>query len=101
MTTREFANLVLQSLEDQGYFKEGEVAHPADIASAFSAVGETIGTTMSWAISAQHSASIEEKKAMMQAENLQKTFTQDSGAGTATENLGYSEWKIRDNKEYL
>lgn len=50
MTTEEFAQLVVDSLDEQNYFKKGEVAHPADICVAFSTVAETIGKAMEWAI---------------------------------------------------
>lgn len=69
MTTREFADLVVQALHDQNYFKDGESAHPGDIAIAFSTVGETIGTAMSWAIKQEHEF---RKEAMMQPKDLQK-----------------------------
>lgn len=54
MTTREFADIVIAALEAQNYFKKNDVCHPQDIAYAFTTVGETIGTTMSWAIQQEH-----------------------------------------------
>ena len=69
MNTREFADLVIQALHEQNYFKDDDVAHPHDIAIAFSTVAETIGTTMSWAISQEHK---DKKNAVMQTGNLKK-----------------------------
>lgn len=93
MTTREFADLVIQALEEQNYFKSGETAHPGDIAIAFSTVGETIGTTMSWAIKQEHE--LTKKNAVMQTGNLRKhALPIDDEINPVTQDkLGYSEWK--------
>ena len=69
MNTREFADLVIQALHKQNYFKNEEVAHPEDIAIAFSTVAETIGIAMSWAISQEHN---DKKNAVMNTGNLRK-----------------------------
>lgn len=69
MTTREFADLVVDALNEQNYFKYDDVAHPGDIAIAFSTVGETIGTAMSWAIKQEHDF---RKEAIMNSTNLRK-----------------------------
>lgn len=69
MTTREFANLVIETLHEQNYFKDGEPAHPGDIAIAFTTVGETIGTVMSWAIRQEFEY---KKNAVMQTGDLRK-----------------------------
>lgn len=71
MTTREFADLVVAALEAQNYFKKDDVAHPQDIAYAFTTVGETIGTTMSWAIGEEHRGN--KKEAVMKAGDLKKS----------------------------
>lgn len=71
MTTREFADLVVQALHDQNYFKMNETAHPEDIAIAFSTVGETIGAAMTWAIRQEHEF---RKEAVMMPKNLQKSM---------------------------
>lgn len=42
MTTEEFATLVVDSLEEQNYFKKGERAHPEDIVIAFTSTAESI-----------------------------------------------------------
>lgn len=42
MTTDEFAELVVQSLEETHHFKRGERAHPGDIVIAFTTQAEAI-----------------------------------------------------------
>lgn len=42
MTTSEFAQLVIDSLHEQNYFKKGERAHPEDIVIAFTSQAEAI-----------------------------------------------------------
>lgn len=51
MTTREFADLVVKSLEDQAYFKPTDVCHPEDLSSAFNMMSSTIATALSWGTS--------------------------------------------------
>jgi hypothetical protein len=87
MTTREFANLVIRALDDQKYFSANESAHPGDIAAAFSIVGETIATAMSWAISQESDSN---KNAIMQSGDLQKNETK-----VDIQTDGYSEWKFK------
>jgi hypothetical protein len=102
MTTREFADLVVEALNEQKYFKHDEVAHPQDIAYAFSTVGETIGSALYWAIKQEHESN--KKNAVMQTGNLKKSMAEtlnndeSSPVFDHTESLAYSEWK---NKSYL
>lgn len=95
MTTRELADLVIQTLDEQNYFKVDEVAHPHDIAIAFSTVAETIGKTMSWAISQEHK---DKKNAVMQTGNLRKQAlpVDDEIAPLIDNESGYSESKWRN-----
>jgi hypothetical protein len=87
MTTSEFADLVVAALEEQNYFKKSDVAHPQDIAHAFSTVGETIGTTMYWAIKQEHEAEKKLKEAVMSTGNLSKNT---SGSwSSASHSSGY------------
>lgn len=72
MTTTEFANLVVEALEDQNYFKKSDVAHPYDIAVAFSTVGETIGKAMEWAIKQEANY---RKEAVMRPKDLAKDMS--------------------------
>lgn len=69
MTTREFADLVIEALNDQNYFKKDDIAHPQDIAYAFTTVGETIGKAMEWAIQEEHKF---RKQAVMKPMDLKK-----------------------------
>lgn len=69
MTTQEFADLVVEALHEQNYFKHDDVAHPGDIAIAFSTVGETIGTAITWAIKEEHKF---RKEAIMKPTDLRK-----------------------------
>lgn len=94
MTSRELADLVVQALDEQNYFKVDEVAHPHDIAIAFSTVAETIGTTMSWAISQEHK---DKKNAVMQTGNLRKhALPIDDEIAPFSDENGYSETKYRN-----
>ena len=72
MTTTEFAALVVEALHEQNYFKIDDVAHPQDIAFAFTTVGETIGTTMAWAIVNESQYLNSKKQAVMNPTNLKK-----------------------------
>lgn len=51
MNPQEFADLVVKSIVDQGYFKADDVCHPEDLSSAFVMMSNTIGTTLSWGVS--------------------------------------------------
>ena len=85
MTPEEFANIILQSLYDGEYFKEGELAHPEDLMYNFESMARTIVTTMNHFQSKVMRSRAVDKKAMMQTGNLSKGDKEDS----------YSEWKYR------
>jgi hypothetical protein len=70
MSTEEFAALVVNALDEQEYFKRGVKAHPDDIATAFSALSETIGTALSWAVAKKYEAN--KKNAVMETKDLKK-----------------------------
>lgn len=42
MTTEELASLIVESLDEQNYFKKDERAHPEDIVVAFTSTAESI-----------------------------------------------------------
>lgn len=92
MTTEEFANLVVEALHEQNYFKRTDVAHPQDIAYAFTTVGETIGNAMSWAIKQEHEFKTK-KRAMMEPMDLKKVALPEDDE-IAPHTNDYSEWKI-------
>lgn len=81
MTTQEFAELVVQSLETSNHFKRGERAHPEDIVIAFVSHAEAVAIGAG-AVGKKVS---KEKKAVMETEDLSK----DDGES------GYSEWMLR------
>jgi hypothetical protein len=58
MNPQEFADLVVKSIVDQGYFKADDVCHPEDLSSAFVMMSNTIGTTLSWGVSRVRNAPI-------------------------------------------
>lgn len=71
MTTEEFAQMVVDALDEQNYFKRGTKHHPQDIAYTFTTVGETIGQAMYWAI--QREANLDkQKRAVMSPTTLKK-----------------------------
>ena len=90
MTTQEFASMVVDALDEQNYFKKDDPAHPQDIAIAFSAVGETIGLAMNWAIRKEHEF---HKEAVMRPTNLRKSALPIDEEIAPTVN-DYSEWKF-------
>ena len=50
MTTEEFAAMIVDTLDEQNYFKKGIKNHPSDIMASFVSTAETIAATMEWAI---------------------------------------------------
>ena len=89
MTTSEFADLVIEALHEQNYFKHDDVAHPQDIAYAFTTVGETIGNAMSWAIKQESDF---RKEAVMKPKDLRKAALPIDEEISPNTN-SYSEWK--------
>lgn len=69
MTTEEFAQMIVDILDEQNYFKKGTRHHPYDLAVSFTTVGETIGQAMEWAIKREHAA---RKQGLMQPKDLRK-----------------------------
>lgn len=99
MTTEEFASMVVDALDEQNYFKRGDIAHPQDIAYAFSTVGETIGAAMSWAIKQEHE--VRSKQAVMKTGNLRKSLIipmdEEIAPHIPDSGSGYSQWKKNRN----
>lgn len=95
MTTREFADLVIEALEEQNYFKKDDVAHPQDIAYAFTVVGETIGSALYWAIQQEHKfrlqpSTVSHATQTKVSPNVTVTYTSSAVSDNVNE---YSEWK--------
>lgn len=95
MTTDEFAQLVVDALHEQNYFKKGDTAHPQDIAYAFTTVGETIGSAMYWAIQQEHKLREHQSTVTTNTEKVSPnvTVTYTSNSFIADSESGYSEWK--------
>lgn len=72
MTTEEFAAMIVDTLDEQNYFKKGSKNHPADMAFAFVSTAETISTTMSWAIKKVRDINLDQKMGIMNNGDLYK-----------------------------
>jgi hypothetical protein len=62
MTTDEFANLIVESLHEQNYFKKGERVHPEDIVAAFTSTAESIAKGAGFAGKKMYNATQEASK---------------------------------------
>ena len=84
MTTEEFADMVVQALHDQEYFKKGSKNHPGDIVIAFTSAAESIAAALEWAISKEHE--VKKKQAVMRTSTLAKNnfYNKTTNHGTAT-----------------
>ena len=90
LTPQEFADIIVESLENNNSFKRNEKAHPVDIEAAFSTTASAIATAIDAIGKKMHEESIRtvsEKHAMMQAKDLRKT---DINISTS-DNLTFSE----------
>lgn len=99
MTTREFADLVIDTLNDQNYFKHGDTAHPQDIAHAFTTVAETIGNAMAWAIKQEADY---RKETVLKVGDLKKSgatlpMDEEIAPNIGYSEFGYGEWKHSKN----
>jgi len=96
LTPQEFANIVVDSLEENGYFKRDEKAHPEDIESAFSTTASAVATSIGYIgrkIREQEiSEEDKEKKAYMKTGNLAKNIVV-----TSSDNLHPSSISFADN----
>ena len=72
MTTEEFAAIIVDSLDEQNYFKKGTKNHPSDMAVSFISTAETIAATMEWAIKKIHDINLDQKMALLRTGNLSK-----------------------------
>ena len=105
MTTEEFAAMIVDTLDEQNYFKKGSKNHPSDMAVSFVSTAETIAATMEWAIKKVQDINLNEKMGILRTGNLSKNTSgswaraSSSSEHTYTspideeESLGYSEWK--------
>jgi hypothetical protein len=110
LTTEEFAELVVESLEVTHHFERDEKVHPEDIVAAFVTAAESIAIGAG-AVGKKVWAA--EKKAVMETGNLSKhgnsAFTKEYGslkdyaptqergaAPVAEDELGYSEYRHKN-----
>lgn len=90
VTPQEFADLVVETMEEIGYFKADEFHHPEDIVITFQTVSEALAKGMGYAGKRVHDAehksaatdneyldSLYEKAAMMQDTTLKKHLPDD------------------------
>ena len=101
LTPQEFADIIVESLEDNNYFKRDEKAHPVDIEAAFSTTASAVAHAIDAIGKKIHDAEHSDKKAMMQPTDLTKNIVISSSdniklqRSTITEgsDLGYLEHK--------
>ncbi len=92
LTTEEFAELIVESLEVTNHFKRSERVHPEDIVSAFVTAAEAIAIGAG-AVGRKVWAA--EKKAVMETGNLRKqALPEDDEISPAT--TGYSEYRHKN-----
>ena len=84
VTPQEFAEIVVQALEQTTHFDRNEAAHPEDIVIAFISHAEAVALGMSAVGRKMNNG---EKKAVMQTGNLKKSHDNENG---------YSESKYRN-----
>jgi hypothetical protein len=89
VTPQEFADLVVETMEEIGYFKADEFHHPEDICISFQTVSEALAKGMGYAgrrvfdaeqkskITNEYLDSLKEKAAMMEPKNLKKVLPDD------------------------
>jgi hypothetical protein len=75
LTPQEFADIIVNSLEDNNYFKRNEKAHPVDIEAAFSTTASAVAHAIDAVGKKIHDAEKADKKAMMTNKDLQKNIT--------------------------
>lgn len=80
LTPQEFANIIVDSLEQNNYFKRDEKAHPVDIEAAFSTTASAVATAIDAIGKKIHNEQMNEsnKKAMMQPTDLTKNIVLSS-----------------------
>jgi hypothetical protein len=94
LTPQEFADLVVQSLEETNHWKKNERAHPEDIVIAFTTQAEAIAIGAGAVVRKISS----KKNAVMQTGNLRKYALpeDDEIAPVTEESLEYSEYRHKN-----
>jgi chaperonin GroEL (HSP60 family) len=111
LTPQEFAEIIINSLEDNNYFKRDEKAHPVDIESAFSTTASAVAHAIDAVGKNIHNAEKPKKKALVMPTNLQKdivvtssdnittTESSVSFSPSYTSDVGYLEHKYGKTKK--
>ena len=97
MTTEEFAAMIVDSLDEQNYFKRGTKNHPVDIVVAFVSTAETIASTVDWAIEKEQSMKLKEKLGVMTNGDLKKNT---SGSWSTSSSSTYNPTVATSNYSY-
>lgn len=77
VTPQEFADLIVETMEELGYFKADELSHPEDIIISFTTVGESIAKGMGHVIRRLAEEKQALKQAYMATGNLKKSLPDD------------------------
>jgi hypothetical protein len=97
LTPQEFADIIINSLEDNNYFKRNEKAHPVDIEAAFSTTASAVAHAIDAVGKKIHDAEKSKKKAMMTNTDLQKNIVI-----TSSDNINLQESTFSSNDiDYL
>ena len=95
LTPKEFAELVVESLETTNHFKQNERVHPEDLVIAFVTQAEAIAIGAGAVGRKMHG----KKNAVMETGNLSKYLPPPATAETGSisdEELGYSEYRHKN-----
>lgn len=92
LTPQEFADIIVDSLEENNYFKRDEKAHPVDIEAAFSTTAVAIAHAIDAVGKKIYQESKKNKKGMMEATSIKKvdpTITITSSTATVPSTVSY------------
>lgn len=90
LTPQEFADIVVESLEENNYFKRDELAHPGDIEAAFSTTASAVAHAIGAVGKKIYDAERAEKKAMMIPKDLQKNIVVTSSDNVSLQESTFS-----------
>lgn len=101
LTPEEFANIIVDSLEDNNYFKRNEKAHPIDIEAAFSTTASAIAHAIDAVGKKMYDAEKQaEKQAMMNATDLKKNITITSSSNVEVIPTTISYGSMEDSSDH-
>ena len=99
LTPQEFANIIVDSLEDNNYFKRDEKAHPVDIEAAFSTTASAVAHAIDAIGKKIHEEEGYAKMAMMQTKDLHKNIVVSSSDNIKVEQSTVTEGSDLDYLE--